>query len=76
MFAVQVMVDFHACRWPAELNAMDTSLAEHFDAMNTAAVAQVAEALDRAEQQQHARPPVITFSHYLPVQVSCYWLVR
>jgi hypothetical protein len=30
----KLMRDFHSCRWPDYLNAMDESVAQHFDAMN------------------------------------------
>lgn len=61
---MQMMTDFHACTWPNGLNAMDTSLAAHFDAMNDEAVADVVVAVAQANTA-----PVITFSHFLPLQV-------
>jgi hypothetical protein len=60
---VQMMVDFHACRWPgSELNSRDTSLAQLFDHMNDAPVAEVLAAAE-------SNSVVITFSHFLPLQV-------
>ena len=67
---VQVFKDFHACRWPENLNARDTSLAEHFDQMNTESVDTVAHSLQCQSSARQIRSPVITFSHYLPLQVQ------
>lgn len=128
----QMMVDFHACRWPRpELNADDVSLAEFFDAMNDEPLQPLLAVLQQSQQPAAAgaangtvngaasaqpggssqplgsncsndggeqcaatnghavaaavdacssgsgtsdgavqRPPVLTFSHYLPYQVN------
>lgn len=36
----QVMIDFHACSWPAPLSSQDDSLAAHFDELNEPAFSQ------------------------------------
>ena len=63
------MMDFHACTWPEPLNGTDMSLAAHFDQMNQEPVADVVAALDAGSDSSEARLPVITFSHFLPLQV-------
>ncbi len=67
---VQMMVDFKACSWPEHLDATGTSLAAHFDDMNQEPVADVISALAAHAGGTDDRPPVITFSHFLPHQVS------
>ncbi len=69
-YGVQMMVDFKACSWPAHLDATGTSLAAHFDEMNEEPVADVISALAAQAGGPHDRPPVITFSHFLPHQAS------
>ena len=66
---MQVFKDFHACRWPDHFNARDTSLAQHFDKMNTVSVDKVAHCLQCQSSARQSKSPVITFSHYLPLQV-------
>ena len=63
------MVDFQACSWPEGLDATSMSLAEHFDQMNQEPVADVVSALAAHEPTTDTQPPVITFSHFLPLQV-------
>lgn len=67
---VQVMVDFHACRWPSSIpTSHDTSIAEYFDNLNEPALSNLAENLEMEEENTGRRPPLITFSHFLPLQV-------
>lgn len=66
----QVMMDFHACHWPSHLgNGTGTELAQYFDEMNEPGLSQVEAAITRASDSGDARPPVTSFSHYLPIQV-------
>ena len=67
------MVDFEACSWPEHLDATGTSLATHFDEMNQEPVADVMSALAAQAGGTDDRPPVITFSHFLPHQVSVHF---
>lgn len=67
--SMQIMVDFHACTWPKALDAASPSLAMHFDQMNEEPVADVVSACTAHETSFCSRPPVITFSHFLPLQV-------
>lgn len=69
-FGLQMMVDFKACSWPEHLDATGTSLATHFDEMNQEPVADVMSALAAQVGGTDDPPPVITFSHFLPHQVS------
>lgn len=57
--------------WPGGLNAGDDSLAHHFDALNEPWVDSAAGAIFAAQQAhpRRERPAVLTFSHYLPLQV-------
>lgn len=66
---MQMMTDFHACSWPEPLNAMDTSLAAHFDQMNDEPVSDIVTAVQAQTDSRRKRPVVITFSHFLPLQV-------
>jgi hypothetical protein len=62
-------VDFHACRWPPAVStAHDTSLAEYFDNLNEPALSNLAETLEMEEEDSGQRSPLITFSHFLPLQ--------
>lgn len=65
----KVMIDFHACSWPAPLSSHDGSLAAHFDKLNEPAFSR---ALQEIEAETAAaggvRPPVLSFSHFLPRQ--------
>ena len=68
---MQVMVDFHACQWPPHIpSSHDTSIAEYFDNLNEPALSNLAENMEMEEEDAGARPPLITFSHFLPLQVS------
>lgn len=66
--AHKLMTDFHACSWPESLNALDTSLAAHFDQMNQEPVADALTAIQAQTNSSGKRPCVITFSHFLPLQ--------
>ena len=67
---LQVMVDFHACQWPAHIpSSHDTSIAEYFDNLNEPALSNLAENMEMEEEDAGTRPPLITFSHFLPLQV-------
>lgn len=67
---LQVMVDFHACRWPPHIpSSHDTSIAEYFDNLNEPALSNLAENLEMEEEETGHRPPLLTFSHFLPLQV-------
>ena len=62
--AESVMVDFHACRWPAHLRAAGgEALASHFDGLNDARRLGAAVAELRAA---HPHAPLLTFSHFVP----------
>ncbi len=64
-------MDFHACRWPSHIpSSHDTSIAEYFDNLNEPALSNLAENLEMEEEQTGLRPPLITFSHFLPLQVT------
>ena len=64
-------MDFHACRWPPHIpSSHDTSIAEYFDNLNEPALSNLAENLEMEEEQTGQRPPLITFSHFLPLQVT------
>uniref|UniRef100_A0A061S2J1 Metallo-dependent protein n=1 Tax=Tetraselmis sp. GSL018 TaxID=582737 RepID=A0A061S2J1_9CHLO len=63
----KVMSDFSMCEWPEGLSPLDDSLARHFDALNDPAVSNLAAEL-RRQRREGRRPPVITFSHFLPLQ--------
>lgn len=67
----QVMMDFHACHWPSHLgDGTGTELAQHFDQMNEPSLSDVEAAIAQASTGGRERPPVISFSHYLPFQVG------
>ena len=66
---MQIMVDFHACTWPKALDAASPSLAMHFDQVNEEPVADVVSACTAHAASSCNWPPVITFSHFLPLQV-------
>jgi hypothetical protein len=62
----QIMVDFRLCRWPEEVKGTrDTSVAEYFDNLNEPELSQLADTRDA----NGASEPLITFSHFLPLQV-------
>lgn len=69
MPSLQIMVDFHACTWPKAMDAASPSLATHFDQMNEEPVADVVSACTNHAASSCNWPPVITFSHFLPLQV-------
>ena len=66
------MVDFHACRWPEHLSTGGgEALAQHFDSMNEPALSNLDAVLEmEADTAGGQRPPLITFSHFLPLQVD------
>ncbi|EIE23640.1 Metallo-dependent phosphatase, partial [Coccomyxa subellipsoidea C-169] len=67
--APAVMVDFHACRWPSSIpTSHDTSIAEYFDNLNEPALSNLAENLEMEEEESGSRSPLLTFSHFLPLQ--------
>ncbi|KAL3153387.1 hypothetical protein ABBQ38_011726 [Trebouxia sp. C0009 RCD-2024] len=66
--AHKIMVDFHACSWPEALDATSPSLAMHFDQMNEEPVTDVMSACQSSADASCDWPPVITFSHFLPLQ--------
>ncbi|KAL6768574.1 hypothetical protein ACKKBF_B11275 [Auxenochlorella protothecoides x Auxenochlorella symbiontica] len=66
----KIMMDFHACTWSSVpgLTPADDSIARHMDSLNDPGTARVLAALDAAEAVSGVRPPLITFSHFLPDQ--------
>ena len=64
-------MDFHACQWPPHIpSSHDTSIAEYFDNLNEPALSNLAENMEMEEEEAGTRPPLITFSHFLPLQVG------
>ncbi len=58
----QIMVDFHACQWPASLpSAHDTSLAEYFDNLNEPGLSNL-QARRRRAVGRPACPPLAALS--------------
>ena len=66
---MQLMVDFHACKWPPPLVNGEDSLAQCFDSLNEPALSNLDSILEMDEDDTGVRPPLITFSHFLPLQV-------
>eukprot|EP00887_Chlorella_sp_A99_P003452 scaffold7.g3452.t1 len=66
----KVMLDFHVCSWASApgLSTHDDSLAAHFDALNDPAFGAMLAAIDAEEEATGARPPVVSASHFLPLQ--------
>ncbi|KAL4446687.1 hypothetical protein ABPG77_007931 [Micractinium sp. CCAP 211/92] len=65
----KVMIDFHACSWPAPLSSQDDSLAAHFDELNEPAFSQAVQEIEAETAAAGGkRPPIISFSHFLPRQ--------
>ncbi|KAK2080575.1 hypothetical protein QBZ16_000429 [Prototheca wickerhamii] len=66
----KVMMDFHACTWTSVpgLRAGDDSVARHMDALNDPAFGEALAAVEREERETGRRPPVVSFSHFLPFQ--------
>lgn len=64
------MVDFHACKWPTPLVNGEDSLAQTFDSLNEPGLSNLDSILEMDEDDTGERPPLITFSHFLPLQVS------
>lgn len=66
------MMDFHLCKWPPGLSALggSDSVARHFDELNGGMDSECARWLDpppgAAIGDETTRPPVISFSHFLP----------
>lgn len=56
----QVMTDFHACRWPNDLP--QEQVAEFMDRLNDSAFVDL-------EHHLEDDLPIITFSHFVPLQV-------
>ncbi|GAB4813272.1 hypothetical protein N2152v2_000318 [Parachlorella kessleri] len=65
-----VMTDFHVCSWTSVpgLSNSDDTIARHLDTLNEEAVSGVLTRLQQQEAEAGRRPPVITFSHFLPRQ--------
>lgn len=60
------MVDFRLCRWPeAVQTGRDTAIAEYFDGLNEPVLSYLAEMREGVDDAE----PLISFSHYLPLQV-------
>lgn len=72
---LQLMVDYHACKWPSPLVNGEDPLAQHFDSLNEPALSNLDSILEMDEDETGERPPVITFSHFLPLQVNFFALV-
>eukprot|EP00928_Gymnodinium_smaydae_P042732 TRINITY_DN28738_c0_g1_i1.p1 TRINITY_DN28738_c0_g1~~TRINITY_DN28738_c0_g1_i1.p1 ORF type:complete len:407 (+),score=63.38 TRINITY_DN28738_c0_g1_i1:143-1222(+) len=62
--AEQVMVDYHACRFPSPLSMLDESVARAVDALNDGAV--LGPAANAMREQRLPGEPLVTFSHFLP----------
>lgn len=72
----KIMMDFHACSWtsvPSLKASGDDSLAQYFDELNDP---DFCEAIEKIEKQRNDAlleerepPAVISFSHFLPLQV-------
>ena len=62
------MVDFHACKWPSGLVNGEDSLAQKFDSLNEPTLSNLNANLEMDEDETGEWPPVITFSHFLPLQ--------
>lgn len=67
---MQLMVDYHACKWPASLANGEDLLAQHFDSLNEPWLSNLDSILEMDEDDTGVRPPLITFSHFLPNQVT------
>lgn len=66
-------MDFHACSWASQPSLQppdaDDSLARHFDALNEPGFSATLAAIEAAAAAAGGdRPPVISFSHFLPRQ--------
>ena len=69
----QVMVDFEACKWPNKLVNGSDELAQRFDSLNEPSLSNLDSILEMEEDAVGTRPPLITFSHFLPLQARL-WL--
>lgn len=72
----KIMMDFHACSWESKAGLRasgDDSLAKHFDEMNepdfSNAIAEIEHQRNSALLEDREPPAVISFSHFLPLQV-------
>ena len=65
------MTDYHACVWPTPLVNGEESLAQRFDSLNEPGLSNLDSILEMEEDDTGERPPLITFSHFLPLQVAC-----
>lgn len=71
-------MDYHACVWPKGLHNGGEALAQKFDSLNEPGLSNLCTNLEMDEEEFGERPPLITFSHFLPVQVhlhdiACSW---
>ena len=64
------MTDYHACVWPTPLVNGEESLAQRFDSLNEPGLSNLDSILEMEEDDTGERPPLITFSHFLPLQVT------
>lgn len=64
------MMDFAACKWPEGLKNGEDALARRFDSLNEPTLSNLSSVLEMDEDDTGSRPPVITFSHFLPLQAS------
>lgn len=63
------MMDYHACVWPSPLVNGEEPLAQRFDSLNEPGLSNLDSILEIEEDDSGVRPPLITFSHFLPIQV-------
>jgi hypothetical protein len=66
----QMMMDYHACIWPNALVNGEEPLAQRFDSLNEPRLSNLDSILEMEEDDTGVRPPLITFSHFLPFQVE------
>ena len=66
----KIMLDFHCCFWGSVpgLSTADDSLAAHFDSLNDPGFGAVMAAVEAEEAATGTRPPIISASHFLPLQ--------
>lgn len=66
----KVMLDFHVCTWTSTpgLSTKDESIARHLDSLNEPAFSAALNAIEEETRVSGVRPPVISFSHFLPHQ--------
>ena len=61
-------MDFEACKWPHKLVNGSDELAQRFDSLNEPSLSNLDSILEMEEDALGSRPPLITFSHFLPLQ--------